>query len=93
MILQGILSPADEGVLERVAYTRSAYFGQVPEWRDYEVLTAVEDCSLLGRNGWLITNEVHTVIVVDCSQPAHSMNGIMADVSLDEVGQGWLVLR
>jgi len=93
LILSGILAPAGPGVLENVAWTRAAYFQQVPDWRDYEVLAAVEDCRLLGRSGWLITNKVRSAIVVDCAQPAHDMNGIMADVSLSEVGQGWLVLR
>lgn len=92
--MSGVIAPADPGVLEQVAITRSAYFGQVQHWRDYEVLTAVEDCRLLGKSGWLITDEgILTAQVVDCSQPEHSMNGIMADTSLDTVGRGWLVLR
>ncbi len=62
-------------------------------WREYDVLVAVESCDLLGRDGWLITDEVRTAIVVDCSQEKHDMNGIMCDVNLDDVGSGWLVLR
>lgn len=58
------------------------------------MLTAVEDCGLVGETGWLITNgNVYTAIVIDCLQAKHSMNGIMADTSLDEIGRGWLVLR
>ena len=93
MILTGVLSPADPGVLEQVAITRSAYFGQVPDWRDYEVLVAVEDCALLGRDGWLISDSTYKAIVVDCKQRKHSMNGIMADTTLEGIRQGWLVLR
>ena len=81
-------------MLERVAETRSTYFNQVENWRDYEVLVAVESCDLLGRSGWLITSKMTcTAIVIDCATPGESMNGIMADVSLDSVGSGWLVLR
>ena len=94
LILQGVLSPADPGVLESVAERRAVLFQQVEDWRDYEVLTAVQDCGLLGRSGWLITDEgILTAQVVDCSQAAHSMNGIMADVSEGEIGRGWLVLK
>lgn len=81
-------------MLEQVALTRSTYFNQVEHWQDYDVLTAVEDCYLLGRSGWLITPRMtYSAIVVDCSQPQHSMNGIMADTNLDSVGSGWLVLK
>lgn len=92
-ILSGVLSPADPGVLEKVAQTRSTYFDQVHSYRSYDVLVAVEDCRLLERTGWLITDRgIHTCIVVDCSQEAHSMNGIMADTNLRKRGNGWLIL-
>ena len=91
LILSGTLAPSN--VLEDVARVRSANFQQVQHWRDFDTLVAVEDCALLGRSGWLITNKVRSAIVVDCSQPTHNMNGIMADVSLSEGGQGWLVLK
>lgn len=87
------MSPADPGVLQQVAITRSAYFGQVPDWRDYEVLVAVESCDLLGRDGWLISDSTYRAIVVDCKQVEHSMNGIMADTTLEGIREGWLVLR
>lgn len=88
-----MLSPADDGVLESVANRRAVLFQQVPDWQDYEVLTAVEDCRLLGRSGWLITNKVRTAIVVDCATPGHSMNGIMADTNLEKRDKGWLILK
>ena len=91
LILSGTL--AQSNVLDDVARVRSANFGQVQHWRDFDTLVAVEDCRLLGHSGWLITDEVHTAIVVDCSQEKHDMNGIMCDVNLDDVGSGWLVLR
>jgi hypothetical protein len=90
LILSGTLAPSN--ALEDVARVRAANFQQVQHWRDFEVLVAVENCALLGRSGWLITDKVRNAIVVDCSQPVHDMNGIMADVSTGE-GQGWLVLR
>lgn len=67
-------------------------------WRDYEVLTAVEDCALVGHSGWLIVNgDIHTAIVIDCEADVHrgqmASRGLMADVNLDEVGSGWLVLK
>ena len=94
LILQGVLSPADPGVLEGVAERRAVLFQQVEDWRDYEVLAAVQDCRLVGETGWLIANgNVQSAIVVDCSQPEHSMNVIMADVSEGEIGRGWLVLK
>lgn len=94
LILSGVLAPADPGVLESVANRRAVYFEQVPDWRNYEVLTAVEDCRLLGQSGWLITGKgVSTAIVVDCLQAEHSMNGIMADVNLGEIREGWLILK
>ena len=92
LILSGTFAPSN--ALDDVARVRSANFGQVQHWRDYDTLVAVEDCRLLGRSGWLITDEMtHSAIVVDCKQRKHDMNGIMADVSLDSVGSGWLVLR
>lgn len=88
-----MLAPADNGVLEDVANRRAVLFEQVPDWRKYDVLVAVEDCYLLGRSGWLITDKVQTAIVVDCSQKKHSMNGIMCDTTLEGIREGWLVLR
>ena len=94
LILTGVLSPADPGVLEQVAITRSAYFGQVQHWRDFDTLVAVEDCNLLGHSGWLITSEMTcSAIVVDCMKRGDDMNGIMADTTLDGIREGWLVLR
>lgn len=95
LILSGTLAPSN--ALDDVAWTRQAYFQQVPEWRDYEVLVAVEDCALLGHSGWLITPRMtYTAIVIDCEADVHrgQMNerGLMADVSKGE-GSGWLVLR
>ena len=84
-------------MLEAVAHRRAVYFGQVENWREYEVLAAVEDCELIGRSGWIIADEVKSVIVVDCEADVHqgqmASRGLMADVSLGEVGMGWLVLR
>lgn len=80
-------------MLEDVANRRAVYFEQVPDWRDYEVLAAVEDCRLIGQTGWLITDKVRTAIVVDCLQTKHSMNGIMADTTLKGTREGWLILR
>lgn len=91
--MQGVLSPADDGVLESVANRRAVLFHQVQDWQEYEVLVAVEDCRLLGESGWLITDRVRTAIVVDCATPGYSMNGIMADVNLDKRDEGWLILR
>lgn len=93
LILSGTLAPASPNVLEDVANRRAVLFEQVENWHDYEVLAAVEDCDLLGRSGWLISDKVRSAIVVDCSQKKHNMNGIMADVNRGKVGQGWLVLR
>lgn len=82
-------------MLEAVAERRIANeWGLTGDWQGYQVLVAVEDCRLLNRRGWLITNgNVYSAITVDCLQAKHSMNGIMADTSLDTVGRGWLVLR
>jgi len=98
LILEGVLAPADPGVLERVANRRIVWDSTFEEWRRYEVLVAPADCSLLGKSGWLITPRMtYSAIVVDCEADVHrdQMNerGLMADTSLDEVGQGWLVLR
>ena len=77
-----------------MARVRAANFQQVQRWRDFDTLVAVEDCRLLGRSGWLITSEMtRSAIVVDCKRRGDDMHGIMADVSLDSVGSGWLVLR
>lgn len=100
LILAGVLSPADPGVLERVAETRAVCFGQVEDWRDYEVLTAVQDCRLVGETGWLIANgDVYTAIVIDCEADVHrgqmAERGLMADANMESLGhlKGWLVLR
>jgi len=98
LILEGVLAPADPGVLERVANRRIVWDSTFEEWRRYEVLVAPADCSLLGKSGWLITPErTYTAISVDCEKDTDKgqMNerGLMADANLDEVGQGWLVLR
>lgn len=62
-------------------------------WRDYDVLVAVESCSLLGRDGWLISDSTYRAIVVDCKRRGDDMNGIMADTTLEGIREGWLVLR
>ena len=96
LILSGTLAPSN--ALEDVAWTRAAYFDQVSDWREYEVLAAVEDCTLLGHSGWLITpGMTYSAIVVDCEADVHEgqmqTRRLMADTSLDEVEYGWLVLR
>ena len=64
------------------------------------MLTAVEDCRLLNRSGWLIANgDVYTAIVIDCENRDHAgmmvARGLMADVNIESLGhlEGWLVLR
>ena len=87
--------------LERVAERRYTNgWGLDTDWRGYDVLVAPADCSLLGRDGWLITGgEVHTALVVDCSQGKHKEammeRGLLADVNRPELSRqkAWLVLR
>jgi hypothetical protein len=54
------------------------------------VRLAVEDCNLLGYDGWLmVEGETHRIRVVDCQQKAHtplSELGILADVNKRELG-------
>ncbi len=100
LILQGALSPASPGVLERVANTRAIHFEQVQNWRNYGTLVAVADCKLLGRDGWLITDKgIERVLVVDCEQNKHKgqmvARELLADVNRAGLGheQGWLVIK
>ncbi len=98
LILSGVLAPADPGVLERVAERRIQWDSTFEEWRRYEVLVAPSDCTLLGKSGWLITSDkVYTAFVIDCEKDTDrgqmTERGLMADVNLDSVGSGWLVLR
>jgi len=89
---------APSNALDDVANRRAILFEQVENWRNYEVLVASADCALLGRSGWLITPErTYTAIAVDCEKDTDrgqmQARGLMCDTSLNEVGQGWLVLR
>jgi len=101
LILSGVVSPADPGVLEGVAQRRIANeWGLTGDWREYDVLVGATDCELLNRNGWLIAGgRVMTTIIVDCAQKKHRQgmidNGLLADVNMMELAHknGWLVLR
>lgn len=85
-------------MLEHVA-ARRVYWEQVPrDWAEYDVLIALPDCRLLGRDGWMaVGRQLYTVMVVDCEQQAHAgqmiERGLLADVNLRERGEALLVLR
>lgn len=87
------LAPTDPGVLERVAQRR-VNWQQVPEnWADYDTLAGVADCSLVGRSGYLIGDEVYTVAIVDCAKPEHVERAKwMIDVNQELSGEGVLIL-
>jgi len=101
LILQGVLSPADPGVLEAVAQRRIANeWGLTGDWQGYDVLVGVADCRLLNRRGWLIANgNVYSAIAVDCENGDHAgmmaERGLMADANIESLGhlKGWLVLK
>jgi hypothetical protein len=96
----GVLSPADAGVLERVAERRSTNgWGLAPgtDWRVYDVLVAPADCEHLGRTGWLITRRArYRALVVDCESGEHAgqmrARGLLADVNRAELGHQMAVL-
>lgn len=86
--------------LDEVANRRIANEWGLQSVEGYDLLIAPADCSLLGRDGWLMVgDEVYTVIVVDCENGNHA--GMMADRGLlldqpreDLVSKyGWLVLK
>lgn len=96
----GILSPADNNVLETVAQRRLSngwMLTKNPD--DYDVLIALDDCSLLNESGWILVDGVHTALVVDCEAGHHKgimkNRGILADVNLEELGhkRGWVILK
>lgn len=85
-------------VLEQVSETRIKYGYGLDSIDGYEVLVAPSDCDLLGKNGWLITeDEVLTAIVVDCESEEHKgimkERNILADVNKENLGKGWLIIK
>lgn len=96
----GVLAPADENVLETVARRRLENGWMLTkEPGNYEVLIGVADCNLLNKSGWIITDDIHTALVVDCEASYHrgqmAERGLLADVNDRELGHktAWAVLR
>lgn len=81
-----------------MAHRRATYWEQIPaDWHGYDVLIAVADCGLLGRDGWMaVDRQLYTVMVVDCAQRQHAPLMIeerLIDANLRERGEGWLILK
>jgi len=90
IIIAGVMSFASPGVLENVAENRAAGITayNVPgNWRQYDTLLAVEDCTLTGKTGQLSIQGVGETkaIIVDCQAERHrraaslSSLGLLAD--------------
>jgi hypothetical protein len=87
----GALAPADPLVLETVEVKRVRYGWGLDDFAGVGVVRlAVEDCNLLGYDGWLmVEGATYRARVVDCQQKAHtplSELGILADVNKRELG-------
>lgn len=86
-------------MLERVAELRVANGWGLTALKPNNVLVAVDDCNLLGRYGWLLTQDTWVaIVVVDCEADVHDgimkKHGLLADVAdrADLVHQtGWLL--
>lgn len=98
----GVLSKADVDVLERVAERRilNNWGLEQIDINDYDVLLAPSDCGLLGRDGYLISNQqIFSALIVDCEARHHKgqmrQRGLLADVNrLELVHQkGYVIVR
>lgn len=91
VVLTGILAPADPLVLERVEVRRVRNDWGLTEFAGVGVVRiAVDDCSLLGHQGLIISQGgTWSAYVVDCTcehdATLESM-GLIADVSVPELG-------
>lgn len=100
ILSQGVLAPADPGVLERVAERRITWDQSFSDWREYDVLIAVANCNHLGRTGWVITpSHIYSTKVVDCEQQKHkgqmAARYILADINtpIEDDNLAYIVLN
>lgn len=98
----GAISPADPGVLERVAERRLRNGWGLTDvnLQDYNALVAPADCDLLGRRGWLVAGKrVVSALVVDCEADVHrgqmDERGLLLDTNRQDLAhlEGLLILR
>lgn len=85
-------------VLEEVSERRIKYGYGLSDIEGYDILVAPSDCSLLGKDGWIISAQgIHSMIAVDCESDIHKgtmqTNGILADVNTKELKKGWLIFK
>ena len=99
LVLTGILAPADPLVLETVEVRRVRYGWGLDHFAAPGVVRlAVDDCDLLGAEGWLLVDGTkHDAYVVDCTCEHHATLeslGLVADVSVPELGhrEGTIIL-
>ena len=103
ILLMGHMSFASPGVLEHVATNRAAGITAIPianNWKDYDVLLAVENCQYVGDDGLLYLDDgrVLTAIVVDCQsdidREAASLSslGLLADANRADIVHKFAVL-
>lgn len=66
----------------------------------FDVLVAPDDCRLLARWAWLVTESgIYSALVVDCESPEHAgqmtERGLLVDCNRRELvhERGWLVVR
>lgn len=96
----GVMSTANEGVLERVAERRikNGWGLAAIDLSDY-VLIAPDDCELLGRAGWVLTKDGKFIkaLVVDCEADVHNgtmeKHGLLMDTNRAKFNHqvGWLI--
>ncbi len=92
MVGPGYLSSANPGVLERVAEKRIRLGWGLSkiDISNYDALVATEDCNLIGRHGWLLTDDrTESILVVDCQnrdeRPRMSEVNLLADINVEDL--------
>lgn len=90
----GILGYSES--IDQVAQRRyEAEWGELADDpKGFDVLLGVKDCELLGRKGWVLTeNGFYSALIVDCNQPNHIWpRNYLGDVNRLGFSQGYLIL-
>lgn len=62
--------------------------------KQFDVLLGVEDCQLLNRSGYLLTdNNIYSALIVDCNNPQHTWpKYYLGDINRGDLTEGYLIL-
>jgi len=94
VILFGVMSYANPGVLETVAHNRAAGITDHQlrqNWYDYDILLATESCGYVNRTGTLYLEDGRrlSALVVDCQDPADIAEASLTSLGLLADGNMW----